>query len=767
MFTLYNAGCTGNPKNCLYPNRVAVTDAASLAEAVSRDYVCSAFRGNYRSNDNYLASDCFGADFDNDHSEDPSDWVTPEQVRAALPDVTIGIHYSRNHLKPKKSKAPRPKFHVIIATEPTTDPEAAAALKERFAALFPTADRKVMDNAHFFYGTAHPQVEVHPGHLTLNAFFAARAPTENLFPSEEDDFDSAFAPGTYGDRFSIEEGRRNATMSRFAGKLVKRYGPTQEAFSLFMERAQHCEPPLDDSELGTIWMSATRFARRVQAEPGYIPPEQYRPVSALKPADYSDIGQAKVVALDCGNELAYTTGTDFIVYDGVRWIESKPKSIGCMENFLDRQLADAAASVRLASDALRGLGVTEQAISAGGKTLERQIQADQMQAFLAFLSALSYHSFVMKRRDIKYITSALMAVKPMVEVETSDLDSDGFLLNCPDGTYDLREGLAGRHDHDPADYITNVTAFAPGEAGKELWLEAVGRIFQDDAALIDYVQQTVGLCAIGSVYQEAIIISYGVGSNGKSTFWNTVAAALGSYSGTISADALTVGCRRNVKPEIAEIKGKRILIAAELEEGMRLSTSIVKQLCSTDELTAEKKYKDPFRFRPTHTLILYTNHLPKVGAMDTGIWRRLIVIPFNASITGSSEIKNYSRYLLDQAGPFIVRWIIEGAEKVIRNQFKLTLPRSVAEAIEHYRADNDWLTHFLEDCCESSDLYEERSGELYSAYRAFCARSGEYARSTTEFYSSLEQRGYTRKKRKTGICILGLRLKEDDEDFLT
>ncbi len=92
------------------------------------------------------------------------------------------------------------------------------------------------------------------------------------------------------------------------------------------------------------------------------------------------------------------------------------------------------------------------------------------------------------------------------------------------------------------------------------------------------------MCAIGNVYLEELIISYGVGSNGKSTFWNSIAGALGSYSGNISADTLTIGCKRNVKPELAEAKGKRLLIAAELEEGMRLNTSTVKQLCSTDEI---------------------------------------------------------------------------------------------------------------------------------------------------------------------------------------
>lgn len=124
-----------------------------------------------------------------------------------------------------------------------------------------------------------------------------------------------------------------------------------------------------------------------------------------------------------------------------------------------------------------------------------------------------------------------------------------------------------------------------------------------------------------------MIIAYGDGRNGKSTFWNSISRVLGTYSGSMSADALTVGCKRNVKPEMAELKGKRLIIAAELEEGMRLNTSVIKQLCSTDEISAEKKYKDPFRFIPSHTLVLYTNHLPRVGANDDGTWRRLVGFP--------------------------------------------------------------------------------------------------------------------------------------------
>ncbi len=750
MFTMYYADCRGNETNCLYPHGIDITDKQSFIQAVSHDYVCAAYKGGYRSNENFIRSNCLAVEVDNDHSENPEDWVLPADVAKALPNVRFAVHYSRHHMKPKKGKTPRPKYHVFFWIDPTESFEEYKELKQVMNRIFPYFDEGAMDAARFFFGTSDPEVEFYEGDLTLTQFLTA------------EEFDTDMGQGTYGDHVIIEEGRRNATMSRFAGRIVKRYGATEKAFQIFLEESEKCSPPLDNEELGKIWSSACRFAKKVQNQEGYVPPDQYKAGYALKPADYSDIGQAKVVAMDCANELAYSTGTDFMFYDGKRWVESKPKSVGCMENFLDRQLAEAKAAVAKTKEDLIQCGVPEQSISAGGKGLEKQIQAGQRKAFMAYLGAVSYYSFVMKRRDVKYINSALMAVKPMVEVETHDIDSHAFLLNCPDGTYDLCEGMAGRRDHDSADYITMITAYAPGDEGKDLWLDSINRTFQGDEELIDYVQQTVGLCAIGDVYQEALTISYGIGSNGKSTFWNSIAGAMGTYSGMISADALTVGCRRNVKPELAEVKGKRILIAAELEEGMRLSTSIVKQLSSTDEIEGEKKYKDPFKFKPTHTLVLYTNHLPKVGAMDTGIWRRLIVIPFNASIMGNSEIKNYSKYLLDNAGPYIVKWIIEGAEKAIHANFKLTLPACVRDAVEKYKADNDWMSHFLDECCEIGADYEEKSGELYASYRAYCIRSGEFIRSTTEFYSSIEQRGFIRHKRKAGRFVIGLRLADSE-----
>jgi P4 family phage/plasmid primase-like protien len=353
----------------------------------------------------------------------------------------------------------------------------------------------------------------------------------------------------------------------------------------------------------------------------------------------------------------------------------------------------------------------------------------------------------------------------MLEISPRDLDADCFALCTPAATYDLRKGLAGAREHSPDDFITKMTAVSPSNKGEQIWLDCLDLIFCSNQELIDYVQMICGLAVIGKVYVEALIIAYGGGRNGKSTFWNSVSRVLGLYSGNISADTLTVGCRRNIKPELAEAKGKRLLIAAEMQEGARLNDSTVKQLCSTDDMFAEKKYKDPFSFTPCHTLVLYTNHLPRVSASDDGIWRRLIVIPFDAKIEGAGDKKNYAEYLYANAGESILAWVIEGAKKVITLDYKIPVPACVQKAIDEYRAQNDWFGHFIEDKCDIGPEYKESSSALYQAYRNYCLDTNEYVRSTADFYFALENAGYERITVKRKRFFKGLCLKKDDGDF--
>ena len=743
--TIFTANCVGNPANALYPNKAEIENKDDMMTVISRDHVCAEFKNCHRSIDDFLSSDVEVMDCDNDHSDDSKDWITAEKYDELFPDVSYILVPSRNDGKVKGKRSARPRHHIYFPHSVIKSADEVSDIKTRLQEYAPFFDDNALDAARFIFGHTPSDIVWHEGSRTIDEFL------------DELDF-AEYDQSTQ----SIAEGSRNSTMSHIAGRLIKRYGNTEKAHDIYLEKAQLCSPPLEDSELALIWSSAVKFGKKVQSQVGYVSPEDFNKGYSLKPDDYSDIGQAKVLAREYKGELAFTDSTDYMRYDGTHWAESKQLAVGACEEFLDEQLKEATAAVEKAKKMLLDAGVDKEAVMVGGKALEKVIDESSEKAFKEFMMASKYYAFVMKRRDMKFVTSALQAAKPMLLKKITDFDSQEFLLNAPDATYDLQDGSSKAHESE--DLITKMTAVSPSTEGMDLWMKALENFFCGDQELIDYVQQIVGLSAIGKVYVEALVIAYGEGSNGKSTFWNTIARVLGTYSGTISADALTVGCKRNVKPEMAELKGKRLVIAAELEEGMRLNTSIVKQLCSTDEVSAEKKYKDPFKYVPTHTLVLYTNHLPRVGANDDGTWRRLIVIPFNAKISGKGDIKNYSDFLAEKAGGAVLSWIIDGAKKAIKNDYKLKSPKVVQDAINRYRENNDWLSSFIEECCEVNKSYEQKSGEFYQEYRSYCARTGEYTRSTTDFYTGLEIAGFEKKKTTVAAVIRGIRLKSDFVD---
>lgn len=741
-FTVYTADCRGNLSNCIYPKKIVIKDKKSLLEAIKFDHVTAEYKGNYRSKENFIQADNLVLDCDNDHTENPEEWVTAANVAEEFKEIPFVVTYSRNHMKQKGGKSARPRFHVYFKITTITDQAEYTSLKQQIVSAFPYFDTNALDSARFIFGTDNTDVEFYKGNKSIADFL------EDL---EFENWDKALE--------EVPEGKRNNTMSHYAGRVIKRLGNTDEAYEMFLKKAEKCNPPLEDSELNLIWHSAVKFGKKVSEQEGYVPPEEYGAELKLKPEDFSDVGQAIVLFNEYMNALRYSPATDYIVYNGSFWEESKPKAQGIAQELTTRQLEEAELEIENALDEMNDNGALDIVMEYGAKKAADHFKGKQEESYERYEAALAYRKYVIGRRDSKKIAYALKEIQPMLEIKPNDLDADGFLLNTPTATYDLRKG----HSIEPSysHFITKQTTVSPDIVGMDKWLDALDVFFSKDKELIEYVQRIVGLAAIGKVYIEALIIAYGEGRNGKSTFWNAIARVLGSYSGNISADILTVGCRRNVKPELAEAKGKRLIIAAELEEGMRLNTSNIKQLCSTDEIYAEKKYKDPFSYIPTHTLVLYTNHLPKVGAIDEGTWRRLIVIPFEAKIEKSKDIKNYTDYLFENAGGAILTWIIEGAGKVIKENYNLSPPKKVQDAIDIYKQNNNWLQHFLDECCEIDESYTAKSGEVYDEYRAFCLRVGEFTRSTTDFYTALDSRNFTKRRTNKGRFIVGLRLKSE------
>ena len=253
QFTLYTAYCIGNVLNCLYPKKAVITDKESMLQAIRTDHVSVEYKDSYRSGANFISADNVVLDCDNGHSDEPKDWVTGEDVARAFPGVPFVVATSRNHMRQKDGKSARPRFHVYFATLVITDAGEYASLKKRVAAAFPFFDQNALDSARSIFGTENVEVEIFDGDLDLVEFL-----DEENFRDWDDE------------KNQIPEGKRNSTMSRIAGRLIKRYGDEK-----FLRQAEKCSPPLEGEELKTIWNSAVSFGRKVAAQEGYIPPEVY------------------------------------------------------------------------------------------------------------------------------------------------------------------------------------------------------------------------------------------------------------------------------------------------------------------------------------------------------------------------------------------------------------------------------------------------------------------------------------------------------------
>jgi len=471
----------------------------------------------------------------------------------------------------------------------------------------------------------------------------------------------------------------------------------------------------------------------------------------VKPPDYSDAGNANRFSVYFTGLVAFSDGLGWLNFNGKYWERGEhaviERAITMTEDMVINAMTELRDMLHVEADAK--MAVKEELEGAAEKLKKARD---------AVKDAKAYHAHALRSRNASRIMGMLELAKHSLVVSADQLDADPLLLNTPSGIIDLKTGDLTRHNGDsPFLFCTHMTAVSPSDEGAKMWLDFLDTITCGDESLAGFLQLVVGMAAVGAVYQEGIIIANGNGRNGKSTFFNTVSGVLGDYAGTIDARVLTTE-RQNKGAALATLRGKRLVIAAELEEHQRLSTSTLKQLASTDMLTIEEKFKQPETVKQTHTLVLHTNHLPRVGSTDNGTWRRLIVVPFNAVIPESSGIQNYAEKLVKEAGPAILTWIIIGAQNFIRNGFKLDFPDAVVEATEEYRQRENWLENFISERCVREPNARVNARELYLEYKDWAEENGEYIRRENDFSAAMETVGYQKiapKNRKTWV---GLRL---------
>ncbi len=342
-----------------------------------------------------------------------------------------------------------------------------------------------------------------------------------------------------------------------------------------------------------------------------------------------------------------------------------------------------------------------------------------------------------------------------VSVSVNDLDADPWLVGTPEGAIDLRTGrpITPRREH----LITkSIGASFDPLAECPTWERFIATVTGGDAELADFLQAAIGYTLTGKVSEQCLFFLYGTGQNGKGVFTETIKRLLADYGQTAPESLFTKDRNPAATNDVARLAGCRMAIAAELDEGAAFAESRIKALTGGDTITARLLYHEFFDFPPTHKFLISGNHKPTVKGTDHGIWRRIRLVPFTVTIPEDQKDPNLKEKLAAELSG-ILNWAIAGCLRWQRE--RLRVPQCVKAATEAYRAEEDIIGQFLDECTEKRADARTGRTDLYKAYQDWAEVGGVNRPLTAKrFNRQLEERGFHWVKSRgipvwDGICI--------------
>jgi len=370
------------------------------------------------------------------------------------------------------------------------------------------------------------------------------------------------------------------------------------------------------------------------------------------------------------------------------------------------------------------------------------------------------------------LANMLHEAEPYQAVEAGDLDADPWLLNCLNGTVDLRTGEL--RPHAQADLISKLCgASFVADAPCPQWEKFIGEIFGGDMDLVGFVQRGLGYSLTGSTREQVLFIMHGSGSNGKTVLIETIQAVLGDYVKRSPADTWAAKPAGALTNDIAALVGARLVSVVETEQDRHLAEALVKQASGGDTITARFHHKEFFSFVPQFKLWFATNHRPKIKGTDYAIWRRIYLLPFTVKFVDADKVEGSQlakdpdlkeKLKLEHDG--ILAWMVRGC--LSWQQIGLKPPKAVQDATEAYQDSEDNVTGFVRDACHQSRGLQCASRQLYAGYELWCSETDEEPVTKKAFAGKLDEQGFPPGKRTmTERQRDGLDLTEEYKNKLT
>ncbi|MFI7643524.1 phage/plasmid primase, P4 family [Nonomuraea sp. NPDC049400] len=318
---------------------------------------------------------------------------------------------------------------------------------------------------------------------------------------------------------------------------------------------------------------------------------------------------------------------------------------------------------------------------------------------------------------------------PGMVLSLDQLDADPYALCTPAGIVDLRTGLLTKPDP-TKQFHSRSTTVAPERMPIPRWERFLSDTFGDDPEgreTASFLHLLLGYSVTGDVGAQVMPFLLGSGKNGKSVLLEVMLQILGDYGDAAPPGFLMAKAFDGHPADLAELHGRRLIVCSELKPGDRFDEGRVKLLTGGDTIKARRMRENFFSFKPTHHLWLLGNHRPEVTSGGPAFWRRLRLVPFERVVADENKIDNLARILVDEEGPGILAWLVDGARRYLGGENDLTGPHRVRNATDAYEATEDVVGRFLEEACKidrlDSSLRAEQA-QLYQAYIRWCSAEG-------------------------------------------
>ena len=351
------------------------------------------------------------------------------------------------------------------------------------------------------------------------------------------------------------------------------------------------------------------------------------------------------------------------------------------------------------------------------------------------------------------------AADPVFARHSGDFDRDPWLLATPGGTVDLRTGTL--RPANPADMLTRCTSVAPAErADCPRWLRFLHDATRGDAELIVYLQRFAGYALTGVTVEHMLMFVYSTGKNGKTTFVNALHHALGDHAVIAPTETFAASHHDRHPTELAMLRGARLVVASETEEGRAWAEARVRALTGGDPITARFMRRDFFTYTPTLKLLIIGNHKPVLRNVDEAMRRRIHIVPFTHKPPQPDPDLGEA---LRAEAPWILRWMIGGCLSWQRHG--LAPPPVVQVATEEYLADQDAFAAWAAERLICGPDLSERPGTVLVGFNNWATRNGEGQRSRHALKAWLDrQPNLGRRRVRSADYVTGLALRPTGGD---